>query len=177
MLIDLTLELDLNIKDNLKLLGHFGTHFDVMNQVFPLDFTKRKAIIFDVSHIKDREIAIDDIDLDKAERDMFVGFCTKHIEEYEYGSEDYRHNHPQLSRELIDALLNKCISMIGIDAPGIRRGVEHTPVDQYCADNGVFVIENLINLKEIIDMEFIIHIYPMNLRGTTGLPCRVIAEL
>ena len=73
----------------------------------------------------------------------------------------------------------KNISIIGVDFAGVRRGKEHTPKYQYCADRGVFIIENLCNLKEILNAggQFIAQSYPMNYEETTGLPCRVVAEL
>ena len=36
------------------LFGHIGTHFDVMNKTFPLNYTRRKGIVFDISDIQDR---------------------------------------------------------------------------------------------------------------------------
>jgi kynurenine formamidase len=81
---------------------------------------------------------------------------------------------------LIERLLEKHVSIIGIDFAGVRRGKEHTPKDQYCADRGVFIIENLCNLKQILDKgngTFIAHTYPLNYAEMTGLPCRVVASL
>ena len=31
--------------------GHMGTHFDVMDKVFPLDYTCRRGVVFDVSGV------------------------------------------------------------------------------------------------------------------------------
>jgi hypothetical protein len=33
------------------LTGHLGTHFDVMNREFPLEYTRRNGIVFDVSDV------------------------------------------------------------------------------------------------------------------------------
>ena len=87
--------------------------------------------------------------------------------------------YPQLSDELIDRLLDKKISIIGVDFAGVRNGKEHTPKDQYCADRGVFIVENLCNLKAVVDAggECIVNTYPMNYAEMTGLPCRVVAEV
>ena len=63
-----------------SLVGHMGTHFDVMNKEFPLDYTERRMIVFDVSNIADREIACSDIDLSKVGPDMFVAFRTGYID-------------------------------------------------------------------------------------------------
>ena len=185
MLIDITLEItpkmvkDAQGNEKKALVGHLGTHFDVMNKEFPLEYTRCNGIVFDVSGIGDREIGLADIDLSQVEADMFVAFYTGFIEQEGYGGKVYFTEHPQLSHELIDALVDKEISMIGVDFAGVRRGKEHTPKDQYCADRGVFIIENLCNLKTVVDSGgcFIAHTYPMRYTGMTGLPCRVIAEI
>ena len=163
--------------DNASLFGHVGTHFDAMDKPFPLEYTERPAVVFDVSSVLKREISLSDIDIERIHAGCAVLFHTGFIEAEEYGSEAYHKNHPQLSYPLIDALLDRGISLIGIDAAGIRRGKEHTPADQYCADHGVFVIENLCNLGSFTEKECIlVHTYPIHLVGFTGIPCRVIAE-
>lgn len=185
MLIDITLQItpkmvtDAQGNEKKALVGHLGTHFDVMNKEFPLEYTRRKGIVFDVSDITDRDIDVCNVDLSQVGADMFVAFYTGFIEEEGYGSKVYFTEHPQLSDELIDALLEKGVSIIGVDFAGVRRGKEHTPKDQYCADRGVFIIENLCNLKTIADKDgaCIVNTYPMNYAEMTGLPCRVVAEI
>ena len=185
MLIDITLKLtpqlmnDDTTKNNKALMGHLGTHFDCMNREFPLEYTRRKGIVFDVSAVKDRDIESCDICLEKVEQDMFVAFYTGYIQENQYGTKAYFANHPQLSHGLIDALLDKGVSIIALDFAGVRRGGEHVPKDQLCADRGTFVIENLCDLKVLLEQggRFIAHTYPMRCEGITGLPCRVIAEI
>ena len=185
MLIDITLKItpemlkDSQGNQNKALMGHLGTHFDVMNKEFPLEYTERKGIVFDVTQVTDREIDVADIDLSLVEKDMFVAFRSGFLEEVGYAGPRYFTQHPQLSNALLDALLGKEISIIGIDFAGVRRTPEHIPMDQYCADKGVFVIENLINLNEVLDLggRFTACTYPMNCQGITGLPCRVIARI
>jgi kynurenine formamidase len=56
-------------------------------------------------------------------------------------------------------------------------GKEHTPKDQYCADRGAFVVENLVNLDKLVGLEdVVISTYPINYEKMTGLPCRVVAR-
>lgn len=159
--------------------GHLGTHFDVMNKEFPLEYTKRQGVIFDVSKIKGRDIELKDIDINKVKKDMFVCFYSGFIENVKYGTQEYFKNHPQLSKELIDVLLAKDISIIGIDFAGLRRGKEHVEIDQRCADKNTFVVENLCNLYSIIKTKdtFVANTYPMNFANMSGLPCRVVAEI
>lgn len=185
MLIDLTLKLTREMlryaitTENDALAGHAGTHFDVMDKEFPLHYTERKGIVLDVRNVCGREILCTDIDLTTIEKDMFVCFCTGYNEAVPYGAPGYFTEHPQLSYELIHTLLDKGISMIGLDFGGIRRTPEHIPADQKCADRGVFVIENLCNLKDILALggRFTACTYPLSCSELTGLPCRVIAKL
>ncbi len=162
-----------------SLVGHLGTHFDVMDKDFPLSYTARQAVVFDVSFVKDRDICASDIDLDQVKEDMFVAFYTGFIEKIPYGTPAYFKEHPQLSTDLIEALLRKNISIIGIDCAGIRRASEHVPTDQHCADQGVFVIENLYNLNAVISVSkhFLAQTFPLRISDITGIPCRVLAKL
>ena len=177
---------------NLAFNGHVGTHFDVMNKVFPLDYMELEAVVFDVTKCKGKvevgsdgatvqEIGVDDIDLNAVKEGMFVAFHTGFIEQEGYATPKYFKQHPQLSFELIHALLDKHIRIIGVDFAGVRNGKEHTPTDQLCADQGVFIVENLRNLSAVLDGKSQatckIGTYPIKFEGQTGLPCRVIAKL
>ena len=187
MLVDLSINVTKFIRKeathNLKKasFGHLGTHFDIMNKEFPLSYVKREGIVFDVSDIKDRDIDLEDLDMPFIKKDMFIAFYTGFIDKVGYGTKKYYSEHPQLSDGLIDELLEQKISIIGIDFAGIRRGKEHTPKDQYCADKGVFIVENLCNLEKILrnakQNYFMANTYPINFSDMTGLPCRVIAEI
>lgn len=161
--------------------GHIGTHFDVMDKQFQLENTERKGKVFDVSQIKGRDIEIADIDSSSIEENDFVIFHTGWLKEKKYGTPEYFKGHPELTQTLITYLVDKKVSMIGIDAAGIRRSSEHPKADQYCADNGIFVVENLNNLdillQEAKGRDFVLHTYPVNYEGLSGLPCRVIAEI
>lgn len=183
MLIDITLKVTPEMAENAsskpELRGHIGTHFDVMEQEFPLEYTEREGVVFDASDVTDREIGLSDIDIDRVEKGMFVAFYTGFVERVGYGSEGYFSTHPQLSYELIETLVDRGVSIIALDFAGVRRGKEHTPCDRACAERGTFVVENLCNLKAVLDAggRFLAHTYPMNFEGISGLPCRVIAEI
>lgn len=187
MLIDLTITvtpkmiLDAQGNERKALTGHLGTHFDVMNKEFPLEYVERNAVVFDVSTVKDRDITSSDIDIANVKSGMFVAFYTGFMEKEEYGSKRYFQEHPQLSNDLIDELVALDISIIGIDCAGIKRGAQHTLKDQYCVDRNIFVVENICNLQILLNhttsMEFIVNTYPVKYAGMSGLPCRVVAKL
>jgi kynurenine formamidase len=187
MLVDLSVEVtgfargEAIKMEKMTSFGHLGTHFDVMNKEFPLSYTRREAIVFDASGIEDRDISAADIDCSKIEKGMFVAFHTGFVERVGYASKRYFSEHPQLSDELIEDLLERKISIIGIDFAGVRRGNEHTPKDRYCADRGVFIVENLCNLAAVLgggkQRRFVANTYPIKFSGMTGLPCRVVGEV
>ncbi len=185
MLLDLTLPVTKQMLEEAKELnnpaleGHLGTHFDAMDKEFPLEYTRRKGIVFDVSSVRDGEIGVGDLDADSISHGMFVAFYTGYGERVGYGNPGYFSAHPTLSVELIDLLLQKGVSIIGVDFAGIRRGKEHTPMDARCASFGTFVVENLVGLQKVLAAggSFTAHTYPMRFVGVTGLPCRVLAEL
>ena len=187
MLVDLTLEVTAEMvaiaNSNLKrsFSGHLGTHFDIMNKTFPLDFCIRKGYVFDVSHLTvdnpEYEITPQDVDLSLVHEDMFVGFHTGFITRVPYGSEQYFNHHPQLSHELIDALLQKHVSLLGLDCSGMRNGAEHNVMDQHCADHGVFVVENMINLDQVAGKNATFYTFPIRFACYSGLPSRVVSEV
>lgn len=185
MLVDITLKITPSMvaaaqgHEKMALAGHLGTHFDVMDKEFPLKFTQRSGVVFDVSGIRGRDIDVQDVALDEAGQDMFVAFHTGFIEAVGYGEKAYFTDHPQLSTQLIDALIQKGVSIIGIDFAGVRRGKEHSVQDQRCADRGVFIVENLCGLKALVERgsKFTAFTYPMNYAQMTGLPCRVVAQV
>ena len=111
---------------------------------------------------------------------QFIIFATGFIEKVGYGNPTYFKEHPTLSPELIDALLLRHISIIGVDCAGVRRGAEHPPMDQHCADHDVFIVENLCHLGDVLQgrpfARCHVHTYPMNFTGMTGLPCRVAVD-
>ena len=176
----LSLDVDKKIIDNIinekayGRLGHLGTHIDIMDKSFPLEYLKRKAIVFKLKDYK--EIVLKDIDINRIEEDSIILFYTGQLDKYGYGTKEYNKDHPILSYELIDYLIFKKISLIGIDFPGLRRGLEHTPIDAYLSDNGIFVIENMVNIDKL-PLECVVNIKPIKHGGSSGLPCVVIAEV
>ena len=62
MKIDITLKItpkmvtDAQGNEKKALVGHLGTHFDVMNKEFPLEYTERNGIVFDIRRVRDRDI-------------------------------------------------------------------------------------------------------------------------
>ena len=81
MLIDVTLKITPAMaaaaqgNEKKALAGHLGTHFDIMDKEFPLEYTERRGIVFDVSGVAGRDIGIADIDPGKEAGDQK---CIQH---------------------------------------------------------------------------------------------------
>jgi kynurenine formamidase len=186
MLIDLTVKVteerwkEVFRNEQMSSLGHLGTHFDVMDREFDLENTRRPGCVVEAAGIRGRDVEPRDLGDRQPRAGDFVLFHTGFLREAGYGTERYLRSHPQLSRELIDLLLDRRVSLIGVDAAGIRRGAEHTPTDRYCAKHGVFIVENLTNLDLLLERPgaaFDVLTFPIRFEGLSGLPCRVVAEL
>ena len=188
MNIDLTLNLADIVMNNSELskraeglfkAGHFGTHLDIHGKTrVPLDYMQSRGLLFDVSHINERDIELSDFDFDRVRAGDFVIFKTDMIRRHAYGTQPYFLTHPQLSQPVIDYLIDKKTHFIGIDAAGIRRGNQHVIADKQCEEQGIYIIENLDNLTSLTpyqDTPFQVTTLWIDMPGRTGLPCRVVA--
>ena len=158
-------------------MGHVGTHLDTYKKSsIPLEYFKRRGILVDVtSFCEEREVGLEDVSHLDIQSGDFIIFKTDRIKKT-YGTKEYFFEHPELSHELIDYLIKKEVSFIGIDCPGIRRDKEHTPADILCEENQVYVIENLTNLDKINTDSFTVYTMWLDDKKATGLKCRVICE-
>lgn len=187
MVIDLTTKVDKQLmeqwlstqKNRHIATGHIGTHLDTYNKSeIPLEYFESIGVLLDVSNISEKkEISMEDVSGINIPQNCFVLIRTARSEKEIYGTSAYFSNHPQLSSDLIDYLLEKKIRFIGIDCPGIRQGAEHEKADRLCESRGIYVIENLINLHKLTDAKNI-KIYALWFDDdiATGLPCRIIAN-
>lgn len=180
-MLEKVLDTSTKVIENIAKAGHVGTHFDVMDKEFSIENIITKGKIFDISHIKTGEVKIEDLKLSTIQQNDFVIFYSGILKEYGYGTKEYFSTYIELSDELIDYLIDKKVSFIGVDMAGAKKPDDHPRIDQYCADRGVFIIENLVNLdsllKEATKKSFTVYTFPVNMSGFSGLPCRIVAEI
>lgn len=159
--------------------GHVGTHLDTYEKsVIPLDYITCPGILWDVSDVaEDREISLSDIENLPIPEHAFLFIYTGRSEKEKYGTADYFRDHPQLSNELIQWLTNQPLCFLGIDCSGIRRGKEHEPADRLLEKNGIYVIENLSGLNQLLDIDvFKVYTLWFDDPVATGLQCKVVAD-
>jgi kynurenine formamidase len=70
------------------------------------------------------------------------------------------------------------VKLIGVDACGAMGPAKHHWVDTYCAERDVFIIENLNNVRRLLEMDapFSVYTAPLARTDLSGLPCRIVAE-
>lgn len=86
---------------------NMGTHIDVMGVDVFIENERliSEGIKFDVSSITDREIKLTDLDLSRVKEGVYVFFQTNYDKYFE--DEDKYNNHPEISMEVIEYLVDK----------------------------------------------------------------------
>ncbi len=195
MLIDLSLVIDEQDKNNpffnqkegiaVARIGHLGTHIDLIDvpaDQLELDRFIRTGKIVHVENIYDRpiepanfagQLPIAPGDLVVFKTDWFANCYA--TEFYLKGRPDG--SHPELSDATLDYLIERRVSFIGIDAAGVKKMAGHPKADTHCAAHNVFVIENVVNLDKMPQDRFKAYCFPLNLKNSSGLPMRLVAEV
>lgn len=165
---------------NLKMGMHTGTHLDLpahmledVRNVTDLSLDSlcgRAKLICAVGEkvIKVKEeynklIEKDDIVL------IYTGFAK------EYGSKEYYEEHPLISEEFADFLIEKEVKILGFDMPS----PDQSPfkIHNKLFANDIFILENLCNLEKLLGIEsFKIFIFPLKIRAEAA-PVRAAAEI
>ncbi|MDY0204507.1 MAG: cyclase family protein [Desulfovibrio desulfuricans] len=165
----------------LELFGHVGTHLDLMGKAWPQEYFTRQGRVFDVRHVRGRDITASDLPMQDIEAEDFVFLRTGVLEEHAYADKAYVHTPVELAWELLENLTQQGVAMIGVDCAGVRLPGEHRKADLFCAEAGTFVVENVYNLGALCTAAgaktFVVRTFPLRLEGSTGLPCRIVAEL
>ncbi|WP_052356817.1 cyclase family protein [[Clostridium] dakarense] len=155
---------------------NMGTHIDVMSSNVILENERliAQGIKFDVSNIKDRTITLDDLDLSIVKEGVYVFFQTN-WDKY-FDDEEKYNNHPEISMEVIEYLVDKKVNMIGIDTLGLGLSKNHGLIDVFLGKHGAYAIENLANLDKIPKDNFRVYCLPMKIEGLDAYPTRILVE-
>lgn len=91
--------------------------------------------------------------------------------------EEY-HEHPYLSREAAEFLLENKIKLAGIDTINIDDPDDvYRPVHTLLLKNNILIVENLCNLEKIVDRDFTFFACPLKVKGAAAFPVRAFARL
>ena len=89
---------------------------------------------------------------------------------------DYFTKNPGLSAAAAKYLVEKKVTLVGIDSPSIDIGKDPKfSVHHILLKNGILILENLCNLDKIPRSYFKLIVLPLKLKGATGSPVRAVA--
>lgn len=89
---------------------------------------------------------------------------------------NYFTRNPGLSAAAAKYLLEKKVTLVGIDSPSIDMGKDSKfSVHHILLKHGVLILENLCNLGKIPNSYFKLIVLPLKLKGATGSPVRAVA--
>ena len=165
---------------DLARLGHLGTHIDIIHtDGLPLSQCVSRCHLVDVSDVRGRRIDVMDTEWLSARvrpgesvilRTGWYASCGM--------TPDYFVDHPHVTQQWVDALIQLGVALIGVDCPGIMRGAEHKFIDEYCLDRGVYVLENLVSLEQIPEQQsFTLYCFTIKNKAATGNTARVVASV
>lgn len=135
---------------------HAGTHIDCPMHLlesertmaeYPLERFIGKGCLVDAR----RENEIDykaEYDVKICKGDIVLIFTG--TDEY-YGDEYYYSKHPLVTEKLSRFLVSREIKMLGVDMPS--PDFSPFPVHKLLLSNGIFILENLTNLKQLLFLE------------------------
>ncbi len=149
--------------------SHFATHIDAPYHMLkdgkkldglPLETFAGAGVILDACKPKLSLVKEGDI----------VFFCTCNEVEQEYYEDKLA-----ITKETAQALVNKKIKMVGFDLPG----PDFPPYELHTLffKNNIPIVENLVNLKKLINTRCKLFALPLFIRDSDGAPCRAIAVL
>ncbi len=89
--------------------------------------------------------------------------------------EQYLTANPALSLDAAEYLVSKNVNLVGIDTANIDLASEKGFVVHHkLLSNGILIVENLCNLKNLPN-RFTLIVLPLKLKGATGSPVRAVA--
>jgi kynurenine formamidase len=193
VIIDLSLPLDIESPDfkafvdkarakrvsSLMTLGHHGTHLDrLKGSKIPTEYFKSRGLVYDVrARGQDGRLTLDMVDIGLILKGDFLLLRTGVMEGHAYGSEGYMSAPFEMDWELLNAVLDKGVRFIGLDARGLRADSDHPKADTICETRGAFVIENLSGLDRLPTLVAVTIYAAVFDFGGSGLPVKVLAEI
>lgn len=169
----------------LTLFSHTGTHLDspvhILTHGAPLDRLPLEqfcgpAVVLDVTGLQGLDITPEVIENLGENQIDFVIFYTGWYDKW--GKPGYFNGFPVLSPETARQLAGRGIKGVGIDTISVDP-VHSTGynIHKILLSRGILVIENLTNLKTLVDKEFTLYCFPLKIEAADGSPVRAVAVL
>ncbi len=163
---------------------HATTHIDAPSHLIekgrtisdaPLTNFIVTATVLDVSFARTNKY-ITLKDLKHAESKVGIDYCEGVL--LYTGFEKPAARFPGLSESAAHYLVERKLKVVGIDTPSIDPWDSSTlAAHKVLLGRGIYIIENLRNLKKLINKKFRLIALPLKIQGASASPARVIAIL
>ena len=173
-----TLQKDGFMDHYLSIGTHAGTHIDSPAHMlengktlgdFPLaTFTGRGVCI----EITDKQFDVEKIKTANIQKNDIVFFSTGLSELF--GQPAYFEDYPAIPERVATYLIEKQIKIVGVDTCSVDH--ETFTSHKLLLQNNILIIENLTNLKQLINKNFTVSAFPLML-SLDGSPVRVVASV
>ncbi|MBN2324814.1 MAG: cyclase family protein [Spirochaetes bacterium] len=174
-----------NIK-RMTLITHTGTHVDAPRHFYDTGVTvdeiqlskvMGEAVVVELA--KDRKAGLIDpeelVPYDKTIRRGDILILNTGIYK-RYGTREYTHNYPAISREAAQWIISKGVATLATDATSVDPYQDSAADAHYTIlGAGIPIIENLANLGRITQGRFFFICLPLKIKGGDGAPCRAVA--
>ncbi|KWV40251.1 cyclase [Rhizobium altiplani] len=169
---------------------HTGTHVDAPRHFVPkgatientdLDIYYGPARVLDFTHLPDKTEITREMLVERIGRDFPSRILFRYDWERRLDSLKYYTDHPYLSEEACEWIVENGIRLVGFDAPmpddpRNGRGSERdSPNHTILLRAGVAILEYLVNLSQIPTKDFILSALPLKIEEGDGAPVRAIA--
>lgn len=175
---------------NLHLYSHAGTHMDAplhfleggdtIDQI-PLDKLIGPALVVDLSHVAPNSlIVVEDLAPHAAKIGPGSRLLLRTDWDLHHALPDYRPDMPRVSVELARWLVERKISLLGVQTPSVasvrpENRAELTEVHQVLLKADVIIVEGLANLRELRQEVVQFIALPLKITGCDGSPVRAAA--
>ena len=169
---------------------HTGTHVDAPRHFVPkgetientdLDIYYGPARVLDFTHLPDKTEITREMLVERIGRDFPSRILFRYDWERRLDSLKYYTDHPYLSEEACEWIVENGIRLVGFDAPmpddprNGRGSDRDSPNHTILLGAGVAILEYLVNLSQIPTKDFILSALPLKIEEGDGAPVRAIA--
>ncbi|MBP2447306.1 cyclase family protein [Rhizobium leguminosarum] len=169
---------------------HTGTHVDAPRHFVPkgatientdLDIYYGPARVLDFTDLPDKTEITREMLVERIGRDFPPRILFRYDWERRLDSLKYYTDHPYLSEQACEWMVENGIRLVGLDAPmpddprNGRGSDRDSPNHTILLRAGVAILEYLVNLSQIPAKDFILSALPLKIEEGDGAPVRAIA--
>jgi len=178
------------VQNNVRMNLHCGTHVDAPSHYaegradidgVDVGLLMGECVVVDVEKGPLGQVTAEDLRRQEAlVRSAPMVFLSTGWERM-WGRPEYGSQYPFLTEDAGEFLLEVGTKVLGLDTPGPDAPIRSPhrkgdPLHWMLLGRDVLIVENLTNLRSLVGKRVWVYAVPINIRGATGAPARVLAR-